>query len=441
MIDCSHEAKANYLWHPNDLLIITSLCAPEDTVVLADATEKGLSTQQALANLAGERPDLVIVSLSSTAWEHDLSFFRKTKELFPGKPTYVLGDIFIEHEYRELILKECDGIVANPYLLDLPAMAKNDHSHAALPGIVANRDDNPYPTKKHISAKTGVPRHELVLNGNYCFPLAHHFKYATITSMWGCPFSCSYCPDSNLQPFVRHWEDVITELGRLQELGVKELFFFDKTFGFPLVNAQALSEAMAKRFKFSWSCYFHPQLYNEKLLETMAEAGCHTLIVGIDSANLESLKQFGRNVSKANLENLITKADSLGMSICADFIIGLPGETEEDVKRTLSYALSKPLDFASFNIAAPLPGSTIRQTAKETNQFSFGKEGFDSYGRDGVLASSKISGERLRRLRRNATIAFYLRPSYIIRRLKRTTSFEHFANQLRQMVSLFKKNN
>ena len=441
MIDCSHEAKANYLWHPNDFIIISSLCAPEDTVVLADATEKGLSTQQALAGLAGQKPDILIVALSSAAWKHDYFFFQKVKELFPGKPIYVLGDIFIESEYKELILKECSGIVANPYLLNLTLMAKESASSSPLPGVVRNLNDNPYPSKQAISAKTGVPRHELFLDGNYCFPLAQHFKFATVTTMWGCPFSCSYCTDFNLQPFVRHWEDVVRELKRLTELGVKELFFADKTFGFPLENSQALAAAMAKQFNFSWSCYFHPQLYNEKLIETMAAAGCHTLIIGIDSANLESLKQFGRNVTKRNLENLIAKADSLGMSICADFIIGLPNETEEDVKRTLAYALGKPLDFASFNIAAPLPGSTIRKTAKEHHQLAFGKEGFDSYGRGGVLGGAKISGERLKSLRRNATIAFYLRPAYILRRLKRTASLEHLANQLRQMVALFKKNN
>ena len=440
MIDCSHEAKANYLWHPNDFIIISSLCGPEDTVVLADATEKGLSTRQALSDLAGQRPDLVIIALSSAAWKHDHFFFQKTKELFPGVPVFALGDIFIEPEYKEFILKECDGIVASPYLLDLRAMAKGKAFSGPMPGVIRNADDKPYPSKRPLSAKTGVPRHELFLNGNYCFPLSHRFKFATVTVMWGCPFSCSYCTDSKLQPFVRDWKDVLPELERLRDLGVTELFFSDKAFGFPTENAQALTEAMAKRFKFSWCCYFHPQLYNEKLLETMAAAGCHTLIIGIDSANLESLKQFGRNVDKDKLENLIYKADSLGMSICADFIIGLPHETEEDVKKTLAYALSKPLDFASFNIAAPLPGSTIRQTAKEKNQLSFGKEGFDSFGRGGVLGGAKISGERLKKLRRSATISFYLRPSYILRRLKRTASLEHLANQLSQMITLFRKN-
>ncbi len=440
MIDCSHEAKADYLWHPNDFIIISSLCAPEDTVILADATEEGLSTPQALQRLSRQKPDLIITALSSVCWKHDYFFFGKTKELFPGKPVFVLGDIFLETEYKELILKECGGIIANPYLLDLPLMARSPVPSAPLPGVVTSLTDIPYPSKRPLSGKTNIPRHELFLNKNYCFPMAHRFKFATVTTMWGCPFSCSYCTDSRLRPFVRRWEDVLEELEYIRTLGIKELFFADKTFGFPLENAQKLTEAMAKRFSFSWSCYFHPQLYDEKLLETMAAAGCHTLIVGIDSANLESLGQFGRNVKREKLEGLLKKADSLGMSLCADFIIGLPHEDEEDVKKTLAYAMNRPLDFASFNIAAPLPGSSIRQLARENNLLSFGKEGFDTFGHGGILSGAKISGKKLKSLRRRATFSFYLRPSYILRRLKRTTSLEHLLNQLRQMLSLFKKN-
>jgi len=440
LVECSHEAKANYLWHPNDLIIISSLCAPGDNVILADATEEGLSTSQALARLSRQEPDVVIVALSSVCWKHDYFFFGKTKELFPGKPIFVFGDIFLETDYKELILKECAGIIANPYLLDLQLMARNPDRRAPLPGVVTSLTDIPYPSKQPLTGKTNVPRHELFLNKNYCFPMAHRFKFATVTTMWGCPFSCSYCSASKVQPFVRRWEDVVKELERLRELGIKEIFFADRTFGFPLENAQKLTEAMAQRFKFSWSCYFHPQLYDEKLLETMAAAGCHTLIVGIDSANLESLGQFGRHVNQEKLEGLLYKADSLGISICADFIIGLPHEDEEDVKKTLAYAMTRPLDFASFNIAAPLPGSSIRQLAREKNLLSFGKEGFDTYGHGGMLSGAKISVKKLKSLRRRATFSFYLRPSYILRRLKRTASLEHLLNQLRQMLSLFNKN-
>jgi len=364
MIDCGHEAKANYLWHPNDFVIISSLCAPHDTVVLADATAEGLSVRQALQNLARQTPDMIIITLSAVAWENDYFFFRKTKELFSGKPVFVLGDIFLEPEYKTLILKECAGIIFNPYLLNLPLMAEVKPLSASLPGVVTSLADIPYPSKLPLSAETGVPRHELFLSGKYCFPMAQHFKFAPVTSMWGCPFSCSYCTDSKLQPFIRRPEDVLDELGRLHELGVKELFFADKVFGFSPGNARVLLTAMTERFKFSWSCYFHPQLYDAELISAMAAAGCHTLIVGIDSVDLETLKQFGRNVQKEKLENLISKADSLGVSVCADFIIGLPDETEADVKKTISYALSRPLDFASFNIAAPQPGSTFRQKAK-----------------------------------------------------------------------------
>lgn len=440
MIDCSHEAKANYLWHPNDLLIISSLCAPEDKIEFLDATESSLTSKDALHKLAGQNPDLIITTLSSVCWGPDYAFFEQVKKLFPGKPLFVLADIFLEQEYREFMLPQCSGIIASPYLLDLRQMAGRGAAAAGpLPGVITSVSDNPYPSKRHLSGRTFIPRHELFIDKSYCFPLSHHFNFATITTMWGCPFTCSYCSDSKTQPFVRETEDVVKELEYLESLGVKELFFADKTFGFPPENARKLAEIMAERFHFSWCCYFHPQLYNEKLLETMKAAGCHTLIVGIDSANLEQLHQFHRNVQKEKLEGLLFKADQLGISVCADFIIGLPHETESDVRKTFDYALSRPLDFASFNIVAPLPGSDVRQRAKENGLLSFGKEGYDTFGHGGILSGAKISSVKLRQLRRSTTIQFYLRPAYILRRLRRTASLEHLVLQLRQMVVLFKK--
>ena len=112
----------------------------------------------------------------------------------------------------------------------------------------------------------------------------------------------------------------------------------------------ALLQKMDERFHFSWSCFFHPQLYSPELLELMYASGCHTIMIGIESADLSSLRRYKRRVSKENLENLLDKANQLNMNVCADFVLGLEHETEADVKNTIHYALTLPIDFASFNM-------------------------------------------------------------------------------------------
>jgi radical SAM superfamily enzyme YgiQ (UPF0313 family) len=309
-----------------------------------------------------------------------------------------------------------------------------------LPGVCTELDSEVFSERKKITfMKTSPPRHAIFLKSGYGFPFAKHFKFAQVTTMWGCPFSCSYCPDSKISPTVRYYGDVLKELKHLSELGIKELFFADKVFGFPENNVVPLLEEMSKKFNFSWSCYFHPQLYNSELLELMHSAGCHTIIIGIDSYNLFSLKEYKREVKREEIDAIITHANQLGMNICADFILGLESETEADIFNTIQYALKLPIDFASFNIAAPFPGSIIRETAMKRGYNVKDVEGFDSLGHDGNLGNKYINGERLKELRREAVRRFYFRPSYLFRRLKKTSSLEHFHIQFKNMLLLVEK--
>ncbi len=440
LIDCSHEAKGDYLWQPNDFLIISSLLRPQDKATLVDGTADRLSAEDFLRQVDGLQPDLLFVALSSVCWQSDLVFFRQVKERHPGVPLYALGDIFLEEEYLTFILNECVGVVANPYLLDLAAMAGPKNGVAtSLPGLRL-KAGGAFPGEARAGrVQGGIPRHSLFQKRGYRFPLARHHRHATVTTMWGCPFSCSYCPDSLFQPVVREVDSVLAELRELRRLGIRELFFADKTFGYPLENGLSLLQEMAGSFRFSWSCYFHPQLYRPELLDAMHRAGCHTVIVGIDSARPETLQRYNRRVDEGKIEALVGHANRLRMNVCADFILGLEHEDETDMAATIDYALRLPIDFASFNIAAPFPGTEIRRRARQAGRMAFGAEGCDSLTHETDLGICGAGRDAVRRLRNTALRKFYLRPGYLLRRLARTVSLEHFFIQLGQMVKIFGK--
>lgn len=439
LIDCSHEAKADYLWQPSDFLLISALLDPADRASLIDGTADKLGETDFFQCLPGICPDLVIFALSGVCWESDYNYFKKTRDFFGGTPFYVIGDIFQEEEYLRTTLRECDGVIMNPFLLDLKNMLDRPDNGQRLTGVRTS-----VPTDSEQISSSGIasgllPRHELFLREGYLFPFARHFTFATVTTVWGCPFACSYCPDSNFDPVVRTWQEVVKELEYLETLQVKELFFSDKAFGYPVENITPLLVEMARRFNFSWSCYFHPQLYSAELLELMKAAGCHTLIAGIDSADTNGLKVYNRHVDKGRIVALLNHADQLKMSVCGDFILGLEYENEADMLATIRFALELPLDFASFNIAAPLPGSEFRRKAVQTGSMVFGVEGYDTLTHRGELGISTIGYERLRQLRDMAVRRFYLRPSYLFKRMRKTASIEHFTIQFRQMIALLRK--
>lgn len=424
-------------------MIISSFAAPDDEICLVDGTCDELSDREFFDRLASaQHSDLIFFALSSVCWESDYRYFLCCREYFAGKPVYVTGDIFLDGYYQALILKDCAGIVFSPYMVNLHDMRLTaDEPERPLPGICRHPGENlPCGAKQAQPAPAhGIVRHEAFLKHGYRFPFAHHFRFATVTTMWGCPFSCSYCTDSQFSPVTRDAESVLKELSYLECLNVSELFFADKTFGVFRQTSIPLLESMKLRHNFSWTCYFHPQTYYPELLDLMADAGCHTIIIGIDSANLAALQTYNRKVDKERLEALLKHANRRNMNICADFIIGLAHESQNDIIQTIDYALSLPIDFVSFNIAAPLPGSDIRERALEKRLMKPEHEGFDTFSHKSIIEHDLIDSDAVRTLRKKAVWKFYLRPGTLIRRIKKTSSAEHFFLQLTEMFSMFIK--
>jgi anaerobic magnesium-protoporphyrin IX monomethyl ester cyclase len=438
----SFESKGSYLFQPREYLAITSCLKPGDGAVFIDGTCDNLEDEDYFCQLQEiDKGDILFFSLSNVCWDSDYDYFRKTVKLFPDIPVYVSGDIFLDIDFREKILSDCDGVVFLPYGLNLEKMAAFRKTDVEpLPGVSTKSEQNVFSGPKKITKiLDGYPRHELFLNPGYRFPFARHNEFATMVTAYGCPNACSYCGSSNFPPAVRSHGAVLREMEHLADLGIKELFLYDLTFGFHKKESIPLLEEMKKRFGFSWTCFTNHQVCTPEFLELMHEAGCHTIMVGVDSSRVETLKDYKRSFRKDKLESLIEKANKLKMSVCADFIIGLEDETEDDIRSTINYALKLSIDFASFNVIVPTPGTLIRENLKRSGVSSADLTNFDSLGYAGNIGNKHLSGQRIIELRNDAVKKFYLRPSLILRRLRKTSSWKHFTIQFREMLSLFAK--
>ena len=225
----------------------------------------------------------------------------------------------------------------------------------------------------------------------------------------------------------------------METLGIKELWIYDSTFGFYKKETVPLLEEMARKHAFSWSTFTNHQVCEPDFLELMKAAGCHTIILGIDSVSERNLKDFKRNSTISKLEKAISKANDLNMNICADFILGLENETRTDLENTISYAMKLPIDYASFNVIVPTPGTSVSEKLKKEGASIFDLVNFDSLGREGNIGNKHLSGDEIIALRNKAVRKFYLRPRHLLRRLSKTTSLEHFQIQLEEMFAIVSK--
>lgn len=390
---CTYISKSRYVWKPKDFILLSSMVPPDWKIHFLDSSINGKSAEYSLEWIKDKSPDIIVMAASSISWEDDSNFLIKLRQEFPLKTIYTFGEVYFEPKAAEFATKYVDAIIRDPLRFDFTT-GKSTH--------ISGKKDT-----KQI--RTQYPRHWLFNNWKYRWPFIRHFKFASVYTQFGCPFSCSYCTESLTNVTYRPAVDVLSEMRILKESGYKEILIGDATFGTPRDNAIEILQGMIEeRFNFSWSSYTHPSVMTEEMMDMSARSGCHTFVIGIDSADTNMLSTYGRYVSRPVIENFIREAHRRGISVCGDFIIGFNGESEKSCKETIQMALDIGVDYASFNIATPLLGSSLRQEGTEL--------GFDTAGNN-VMGTDTMSPATLVGLRNHAVRRFYLRPSYIWKRM------------------------
>ncbi|MHC1742279.1 MAG: hopanoid biosynthesis associated radical SAM protein HpnJ [Syntrophobacteraceae bacterium] len=202
----------------------------------------------------------------------------------------------------------------------------------------------------------------------YNVPFLLHPFVAFYTSR-GCPALCTFCLWP--QTFGGHrWrtrssESVAMEVRRARELfpNMKEIFFDDDTFAWGKHRVMEVC-ATLKPLKFTWSCTCRVHADYE-MLKAMKEAGCRLLIVGFESGDPTVLKNIKKGATVEQAHSFMRHCKELGLLVHGDFIIGLPGETHETIKRTMEFAEKLDCETIQVSIAHPYPGTEFDAYARQ----------------------------------------------------------------------------
>ena len=135
----------------------------------------------------------------------------------------------------------------------------------------------------------------------------------------------------------------------------------------------------------------------------MKESKSYQLILPIESGNQYVLDNILRKPLKINkVMNIVNKAKSLDFEIAADFVIGSPGETWDQIWDSVRFAEEMDVDMVSFHIATPLPKTELYSLALKHNalakDFSFTNyQGF-GFGK-GCITTDEFAPQQLHMLR------------------------------------------
>lgn len=263
-------------------------------------------------------------------------------------------------------------------LKELPGVSFRDASgdivHNAEGPVIENLDELPWVTK--------VYKRDLDFR-RYNVPFLLN-PFISFYSSRGCPAMCTFClwpqTHSGHRWRLRSVEDMANECRWALDnfTGLKEIFFDDDTFNYKKDRTIALCKEL-KKLNFTWSCTSRVTTDYETL-KAMRDAGCRLMIVGYESGDQQILKNIKKGATVDMARRFTKDAHSLGLTVHGDFIVGLPGESRESIRKTIDFAKELNTETIQVSIAHPYPGTEFYDYAKKNDLIQLNASMTDEMG-------------------------------------------------------------
>lgn len=428
---CSKVAKTNYCTHPLDFLFLSGILKFKYKIKILDAIVDKLNYKKCLSKILNEEFKAIIFLTGFVSFKEDFLLMQKIKKyknitLIGSGDLLLLNPNYFLKKYNFL-----DAIILDFTTTGIINFLNKDYENSL--GIAFKSNKKIYlkenSQKKYYSLP--LPQHKLFLRKKYSFPFIKNYPYATVLTDFGCHFSCDFCLMKNLGFALRPVKEVIKELKYLKNWGIREIYFADQTFAANKDRTIYLLKSIIKNnFNFGWVCFSRADVLDERMLPLMKKAGCHTLIIGVETTNKKSLKNYHKNISLIKIKNVFKYCKKLGIQTVATFILGLPEETKKDMLKTIDFALNLNSDYVSFNTFVPrtyfnnLPLNKIKE--------------WDQSGIKNVFSLDKKKEKEIKRLQFFAYLKFYFRFSYILVRIKEIKNLYWFINLVKNGLGFLK---
>ena len=153
---------------------------------------------------------------------------------------------------------------------------------------------------------------------------------------------CIYCSTASIEGCVlrKHsLEYVMDVIRHVAAFGIKNIFFVDNTFNFPMKYAKALCDRMIREdLNVRWRCILYPWKVDEELTDKMAQAGGKEVSLGFESGSENMLKRMNKQFTLDDVRNISKMLERHQIRRLGFLLLGGPGETRDSVERSLSFA-------------------------------------------------------------------------------------------------------
>ncbi len=349
---------------------------------------RGDTPEEFEKSLAEIKPDIVAIS-SMFSWQIGEAYLvaEIAKRVNPNIIT-VLGGYHASSVPIEIIKeKSLDYVVMgegekrfHQLLLNIEANKEND-----IQGVISKEEDSKLLGKnKKVPIRfieplddLPLPAYDMVDMERYFFLQSHGYssrpreygkRVVSVMTSRGCPHQCIFCSihlvngykwrNHSPEYVKRHLEFLI------DKYDVDYIHFEDDNFTHDPERYDVILDILMnlkKRLRWDTPNGVRGDVWNLDRVRRTKEAGCQYLIVAIESGVQRVLDEVvKKRLDLKKAEVLMEACDKVGLQLYAFFLTGLPGETKQDIRDSIDYALDKFKRFnvmPTLNLAIPLPGT------------------------------------------------------------------------------------
>lgn len=220
-----------------------------------------------------------------------------------------------------------------------------------------------------------------------------------VKSSRGCVGNCIFCIKTKMEKFqlfsISRFCDEIEEL---LSYGFKSFFFSDDTFAFSMKRLEEFANELEKRkIKIKWTSNIRIKDITDEKIKLMKKIGAYRVFVGIETINEESSSIIRKKLSKNEILEKIKILKKYGLQYHASFILGNPGDTENDLENTISFVKEIKPDIVTFNLIKIYPGLELYKNPEKYGMIMQDKYWFekDEWTKKVLMGTNNLPPELL----------------------------------------------
>lgn len=157
---------------------------------------------------------------------------------------------------------------------------------------------------------------------------------------YGCPYNCAFCnfmKDKRLMG-VKPLDKLIEELKIVEERGTKYVWFVDDNFRLGKNDLKTVCQHFVDQdIKVKWKSFIRVSALEDMDMALLKKAGCIEVQLGLESADPSLLTRMNKRANPELNAQVVKNLMHAGINCSCYFLFGFPGETEETIKRTISF--------------------------------------------------------------------------------------------------------